>query len=131
VKVLLVAPNADARELMRLTVRSVERRVGEPIEFLEARDGERARRLAMRERPDAIVAEEFASREGAFSLARTLRGDAEPFVGAILLLLDRRQDEWLARWSGADAWYVKPVDPFALADRLVELVRERAEKETA
>jgi DNA-binding response OmpR family regulator len=116
---------------MRLTVRSVERRLGEPIEFLEATDGERARRLAMRERPDAIVAEEFASREGAFSLARTLRGDAEPFVGAILLLLDRRQDEWLARWSGADAWYVKPVDPFALADRLVELVRERAEKETA
>lgn len=130
-KVLVVAPNADARELMKLTVRSVERQLGEPIAFLEATDGERGRRLAMRERPDAIVAEEFASREGAFSLARTLRGDAEPYTGAIVLLLDRRQDEWLARWSGADAWFVKPVDPFALADRLVELARERAEKETA
>ena len=130
-KVLVVAPNADARELMKLTVRSVERRLGEPIAFIEATDGERGRRLAMRERPDAIVAEEFASREGAFSLARTLRGDAEPYTGAIVLLLDRRQDEWLARWSGADAWFVKPVDPFALADRLVELARGRGEKETA
>jgi DNA-binding response OmpR family regulator len=41
-----------------------------------------------------------------------------------------RQDSWLARWSGADAWFVKPVDPFELADRLVELML-RTEKETA
>ena len=131
VKVLLVAPNADARELMKLTVRSIERRLGEPIEFLEAIDGGRGKRLALRERPNAIVTEEFASREGAFSLARTLRGDADPFLGAIVILLDRRQDEWLARWSGADAWFVKPVDPFALADRLVQIVTERADKEIA
>ena len=30
-----------------------------------------------------------------------------------------------ASWSGADAWFVKPVDPFELADRVVELVAER------
>ena len=29
------------------------------------------------------------------------------------------------RWSGADAWFVKPVDPFELADRLLELVTEK------
>ena len=33
-----------------------------------------------------------------------------------MILLDRAVDEWLARWAGADAWFVKPVDPFALAD---------------
>jgi DNA-binding response OmpR family regulator len=130
VKVLLVAPNTDARDLMKLAVRSIERRVG-PLEFLEARDGERGRHLATRERPDVIVAEEQASREGAFSLARTLRGDREPFTGVIVILLDRKQDAWLARWSGADAWFVKPVDPFALADRLVELVAGRADEESA
>jgi DNA-binding response OmpR family regulator len=32
------------------------------------------------------------------------------------------QDEWLAKWSGADAWLTKPVDPFALADTAAELV---------
>ena len=25
------------------------------------------------------------------------------------------QDAWLAEWSGADAWFVKPVNPFELA----------------
>lgn len=130
-KVLLVAPSAEARELMRLVVRSLERRLGDPLEFLEATNGEIGRRIALSERPQALVADEIASREGAFSLAKSLRGDPEPFDGVIVILLDRRHDEWLARWSGADAWFVKPVDPFALADRLVELVEERTEKETA
>jgi len=50
----------------------------------------------------------------------------------IVILLERKQDAWLARWSGADAWFVEPVDPFALADRLVELMSERRQqKETA
>jgi len=131
-QVLLVAPNADARELMRLAVRSIERRLGEPLGFLEADNGERGRAIAGREQPEAIVAAEIASREGAFSLARTLRGQVEPYRGVIVILLERKQDAWLARWSGADAWFVEPVDPFALADRLVELMSERRQqKETA
>ena len=141
-KVLIVAPRDDVRELMRLSVRSIERRIGEPLEFLEARNGEIGRAIAFRERPAVVVAEEMASREGAFSLAKTLRNDPEPFIGVIVILLDRKHDRWLARWSGADAWFVKPVDPFALADRLVELLAapteavaglgtETTEKETA
>jgi DNA-binding response OmpR family regulator len=43
-----------------------------------------------------------------------------------VILLERMHDAWLAKWSGADAWFVKPVDPFELADRLLELVTERA-----
>lgn len=124
--VLIVAPREETRDLMRLTVRSVERRLGEPVEFLDADNGERGRLVAMRRHPDAIVCDEFASREGAFSLARTLRGAAEPYTGAIVILLDRPQDRWLARWSGADAWFVKPVDPFELSDALVDAVTQRA-----
>lgn len=129
--VLLVSPDPASRDMMRLVVRSIERRAGSPLRFLEATNGDEGVRIARRARPDAIVADEIASRAGAFSLAKTLRGDADPFLGAIVILLDRRHDQWLARWSGADAWFVKPVDPFALADRLLELVAERAEKETA
>jgi DNA-binding response OmpR family regulator len=131
VEVLIVAPRAETRDLMELAVRSVERRIGEPITFVDAADGERGRAIAMRRRPAAIVADEFASREGAFSLARTLRGDMHPYTGVIVILLDRKQDGWLARWSGADAWFVKPVDPFALADALVERLSVRPEEETA
>jgi len=130
VKVLLVSPDPESRELMALAVAGIERRLGAPLEFLEATNGERGLRVAFRERPDAVVADEIASRAGAFSLAKDLRGAPEPYPGAIVILLERRQDAWLARWSGADAWFVRPVDPFELADRLLELVTTE-QKETA
>ena len=70
-------------------------------------------------------------------MARDLRGAVEPYRGPIVIVLERKHDAWLARWSGADAWFVRPVDPFELADRIVELIQasrgplpERAEKET-
>ena len=46
-------------------------------------------------------------------------------VAVIVILLERSQDAWLARWSGADAWFVKPPDPFEVADRLWELLEHR------
>lgn len=129
VKVLLVSPDPESRELMALAVAGIERRLGAPLELLEATNGERGLRAAFRERPDAVVADEIASRAGAFSLAKDLRGAPEPYPGAIVILLERRQDAWLARWSGADAWFVRPADPFELADRLLELLATE-QKET-
>ena len=123
VKVLLVSPEAEARDLLRISIGSIERRLGERVSFLEAQDGEQGARIGLRERPDAVVADEIASRAGAFSLARDLRGAVEPYRGPIVIVLERKHDAWLARWSGADAWLVRPVDPFELADRLVELIQ--------
>jgi DNA-binding response OmpR family regulator len=132
VRVLLVSSDAKARDLMRVAVGSLERRLGEPVAFLDAPDGERGAVVGLRERPDAVVADEIASRAGAFSMARDLRGAADPYRGPIVIVLERKHDAWLARWSGADAWFVKPVDPFELADRLVELIRSGGkQKETA
>jgi DNA-binding response OmpR family regulator len=125
VRVLLVSPDPKSRELMALVVRSIERRLGEPIDFLEASDGERGVAVALRDAPHVIVADEIASRAGAFSLAMELRNQQEPFAGIIVILLERRHDEWLAKWSGADAWFVKPGDPFAMADRVWELVTSK------
>jgi CheY-like chemotaxis protein len=129
--VLLVSPDPQSRATMRLVVRSIERAVGSPLRFLEATNGEEGARVALARRPDAIVADEFASRAGAFALAREIRGDPDPYRGAIVILLERRHDEWLARWSGADAWFVKPVDPFEVADRLLDLVQPRPREESA
>jgi DNA-binding response OmpR family regulator len=131
VKVLLVSPDPRSRELMALVVASIERGLATRLEFVEASNGERGLALARRESPDVIVADEIASRAGAFALARDLRGATEPYPGVIMILLERKHDMWLARWSGADAWFVKPVDPFDVADRLVELVTRTAEKESA
>jgi DNA-binding response OmpR family regulator len=127
--VLLVSPDAAARDLLRVAVGSLERRLREPLSFVDAPDGEIGAAVGLAERPDAVVAEEIASRAGAFALARDLRGAVDPYLGPIVIVLERRQDAWLARWSGADAWFVRPVDPFELADRLAELVT-RTQKES-
>jgi CheY-like chemotaxis protein len=125
VDVLLVSPDERSRELTALAVRSIERRLGSELRFRAARNGELGIKAALRDRPDVIVSDEIASRAGAFALARSLRDDADPYTGIIVILLERKHDAWLAKWSGADAWFVKPVDPFELADRLLELVTEK------
>ncbi len=119
-----MSPDAESRDLMALAVRSIERRIGSTLRFRAAKNGELAIRAALRDRPDIIVADEIASRAGAFALAKSLRDNASPFTGVIVILLERKQDAWLARWSGADAWFVRPVDPFELADRVLELVTQ-------
>ncbi len=124
--VLLVSPDPRSRESMALAVRSIERTLGSRLRFRAAANGELGIRAALRDRPDVIVADEIASRAGAFALAKELReGTAEPYDGIIVILLERKHDAWLARWSGADAWFVKPVDPFALAERVLELVTQK------
>jgi len=122
VEVLLVSPDPRSRELMALAVRSIERRLGTELRFRAAANGELGIRAALRDRPEVVVADEIASRAGAFALTKALRDDVEPYTGAVIILLERSQDTWLAKWSGADAWFVMPVDPFELADRLLELV---------
>src|ERR671919_2478670 len=125
---LVISPDPDLREQLRVAVRSAERQTEEPWRSLEATNGIDGMRVAWRELPDLVVADEIASGAGGFAVARDLKGAAVPFPGAVILVLARAQDEWLAKWSGADAWLVKPVDPFALADAAGDLV-ERLRKE--
>jgi DNA-binding response OmpR family regulator len=125
VKALLISPDPKVRESLRVTLGALEREVGQRWRYLEAVDGLEGIRLAWRERPEVVVADEIASRAGAFAVVKDLKGAIEPFPGVVVVVLARRQDEWLAKWSGADAWFVKPVDPFALADTVISLLEQR------
>jgi len=136
-RVLLTSASESVKEWMRLAVSGIERRLGEPLEFIEASNGEIGVVLARKFEPEVVVADEIQSRAGAFALTKDLRDSLPPYEGVIVILLDRPHDAWLARWSGADAWFVKPADPFALADRVMEALESRraaaesTEKETA
>ena len=57
VDVLLVSPDPASRELMALAVRSIERRVGSPLRFRAAKNGELGIRAALRDRPEIVVAD--------------------------------------------------------------------------
>jgi DNA-binding response OmpR family regulator len=129
VKALVISPDEDVRNHLRIALQSAERRTGGTWQYLEASDGVAGLRVAWRELPDVVVADEIASRAGAFAVAKDLRGATEPFPGAIVIVLARHEDAWLARWSGADAWIERPIDPFALADAVVEAVERRHPQE--
>lgn len=124
-RALVISADADVRHQLRIALESAERRTGEPWEYLEAPDGILGIRLAWRAMPDLVVADEIASGAGAFAVVRDLKGAMEPFPGAVIVVLARAQDRWLAEWSGADAWIGRPIDPFALADTAVDLVERR------
>ncbi len=117
-KVLLVSADPRVRQQLALVARSVRRGLasGEPFEVLEASDGITGAALAWSQVPDVVVADQITSRAGAFALTRELKGAERPHPARIVIVLDRAVDEWLARWAGADAWFVKPIDPFAVAD---------------
>jgi DNA-binding response OmpR family regulator len=131
VKALVISPDPELRAQLAVSIRSAERRTGADWSLLEAHNGILGLKIAWREDPDVVIADEIASGAGAFAVAKDLRGAASPFRGVVVLVLARKQDEWLARWSGADAWFTKPFDPFALADTVSELVDRRTiRKET-
>ena len=116
-RVLVVSADPEVRALMGLAVQGVRRKMGhdEPFELLHASDGLAAMAIAWRADPDVVIADEITSRAGAFALTMELKGAERPYAGRIVILLDRSVDAWLAAWSGADAWFVKPVNPFELA----------------
>ena len=130
-KILVVSADPSVREQMSLVARSVRRGAGaaEPLELLEAADGARGIAVAWKHLPDVVVADEITSTAGAFALARDLKGAEPRFPGRVVILLDRAVDVWLAKWAGADAWFVKPVDPFALADAVRGFFPSVTEKE--
>ncbi len=130
-KVLLVSADPQVRQMLAITARTLRGpNDASSFELLEASDGLRGIALAWRHRPDIVVADEIASRAGAFALTKDLKGADPPFEGRIVILLEREVDAWLAEWARADAAFVKPVDPFELAETLQRLAEgQRREKE--
>ena len=127
---LVISADPDLRELLRVAIRTAERRTGQPWRSFQATNGVDGLKIAWRELPDLVVADEITSGAGAFAVAKDLKGATEPHPAGVILVLAREQDVWLAKWSGADAWVTKPVDPFLLADKVLE-VTSRPRKETA
>jgi CheY-like chemotaxis protein len=122
IQILLVADDPGFRDRLALALERLELS-GEEVSFLEAANGNDALVLAEAHEPDLVVADVSVSPYGGFGLTRDLK--ATPDIACpVILILDRIQDEWLGRWSGADALVNRPVDPFALAQVASRLLQE-------
>jgi DNA-binding response OmpR family regulator len=75
-------------------------------------------RGAVKERsPDLVILDLQVGNMGGMAICHDLRleeGAGRIGHSAILMLLDRRADVFLARRTGADGWLVKPLDPIRL-----------------
>lgn len=63
-----------------------------------------------------VVGDADTAPSGGFFLAREIkaRGQMGQDMPPVILLLAREQDVFLSNWSQADAYVIKPVDPFDL-----------------
>ena len=122
-QILLVADEPGFRDRLGLALERLELSGEEVVSFLEAANGNDALVLAEAHQPDLVVADVSVTPYGGFGLTRDLKANPETDC-PVILVLDRYQDEWLGRWSGADALVYRPVDPFALAQVASRLLEE-------
>jgi DNA-binding response OmpR family regulator len=106
-KILVVSEDPRALDFVRTSV-------GSDATYSSASNGLEAIRVAAVETPECVIADETTEPFGAFGLSRELKMLGIP--PRVIVILERSQDTWLAKWSGADRWFVRPVDPFELAE---------------
>ena len=79
------------------------------------------------ESPDLVIVDMQMGNMGAMAVCLELRlqesYDALDHI-AVLMLLDRRPDVFLAKRSGAEGWLVKPLDPMRLRRAVTTLLNE-------
>jgi DNA-binding response OmpR family regulator len=117
--VLVVSRSERARAWMG---RALDR----AMQIDEAANGIEALKRARDVGYDLVIADETTEPFGAFGLARELKILPDP--PAVIVLLERLQDIWLAKWSGTDRWLTQPIDPFELKKTARELLAERESK---
>lgn len=82
-----------------------------------------AQDLVHRNQYAALVLDGEATKISGTVLARTLEVE-EDQVPPIIMLVARPQDEWLASWSGAGQVVQRPLNPLALQDALLAVVKK-------
>lgn len=101
------------------------------VDFLRVATPHRA--LALLDDPDEhgrfelVVADNDTHPAGGFYLSREVRArrDMGHHAPPVLLVLARPQDAWLSDWSQADAYLIRPIDPFDLAEAVDALLDGR------
>jgi DNA-binding response OmpR family regulator len=74
---------------------------------------------------DVCVLDGEATPAGGMGICRQLKDEIYN-CPAVLVLIGRAQDAWLAAWSRADLVVAHPLDPVAVAEAVAALMRQRA-----
>ena len=94
------------------------------LEWVESQTGPDLIRLVDGGGADLVVLDGEAWPTGGLGLARQMKEELVD-APATVVLIARRDDRWLAKWSLADAVLPLPIDPPALTEACAELLRQR------
>ncbi len=72
---------------------------------------------------DLFILDGEAVPEGGLGLAHALKDELKD-CPPIMVIIQRVQDNWIARWSGAEAVISHPIDPFTLGSKVSELLQK-------
>ena len=101
-----------------------EMRYGAPdgVEVSFALDSRQAIEAMLKAAPSVVVVDLQTGSAGGYNLAKRMSQTRSLSKVPVLMLLERPQDAWLARQSGAARVRVKPVDAASLIEQTLELV---------
>jgi DNA-binding response OmpR family regulator len=129
-KVVVFSHDADTRARIRLAVGRRPAMDVPEAEITEVATEPALFRLLDAGKVDVMVLDGEAQPAGGMGICRQAKDEIHD-CPPVLLVIGRRDDGWLATWSGADAVVSHPIDPRALADALAGLMRKRAAAQAA
>ncbi|WP_138734531.1 hypothetical protein [Modestobacter excelsi] len=122
--VLVFSQRAEVRAAVRTALgRSPAPDVG-PLTYVECATGDEVVAAVDGGGVDLCLLDGEAQPTGGMGIARQLKHEIAD-CPALVVLIARQADRWLAHWSLADGTLAYPVDPLVAADVVAALLRER------
>jgi DNA-binding NarL/FixJ family response regulator len=125
--VLVYSHRPQMREAVRTAVgRRPAADVG-PLTWIECATGDEVVAAVNRGGIDLCILDGEAQPTGGLAIARQLDQEVDDRP-AVLVLIARQADRWLAHWSRAEATLPLPVDPLVAPGVVAELLREQTRR---
>jgi DNA-binding response OmpR family regulator len=124
-QVLVYSDDANTRAQIRLAIGRRPAADLPRVEFVECATQPAVVERLDRGGIDAVVVDAEAQPAGGLGVCRQAKDEVYD-CPPVLAIIARRDDGWLATWSGADKVVGLPLDPMALAGAVADLLRWRA-----
>ncbi|WP_094287480.1 hypothetical protein [Mycobacterium lehmannii] len=123
-EVLVYSSNAVTRSRVEQALGIAPDNTVPSLRFVQAATGPAVMRHMSGHTTGLVILDGEATPAGGLGIARQLKDELRHRI-PMVALLGRHEDVWLARWSGVDDVVVHPIDPVALAEVVVPLLRQR------
>lgn len=122
IRVLVYSNNADTRQQVLLALGTRVHPDLPPLQYVEVATEPVVIQQMDAGSIDLAILDGEAAPAGGMGISRQLKDEIYR-CPPLLVLTGRRDDNWLATWSRADAAVPHPVDPIELAEAVIRLLR--------